>query len=113
MKENEISKWNILKLVLKINFWMCMCFNVAIFILPFTVTLFIKDTYTCLLLSSGIVISMPAILFVITWIICIIYSFKKNIAKEIKNAYMLMPIYYTFVTLPIFGLESYIISLFM
>lgn len=113
MEENKINKWNTLKLIVKINAWMCVISTVAIFVPPFIISLFVKDSYEWFLVASGIVILMPGILFGITWVICIIYAFKKNIAKKIKDAYMLMPVYYIFITMPIFVLEIYIINLFI
>ena len=113
MEDNTTNKFNTLKLVVKINVWMCIIFTVGIFIPPFVISIFAKGSYQWFLVASGIVILMPGILFGITWVICIIYKFKKNIAKEIKEAYMLMPIYYIFITMPVLALEIYIINLFM
>lgn len=112
MRENKISKWNILKLVLKINFWLCVISMVSIFVIPFIISKINMNSYEVGICTLGTAFLMPVILFVITWIVCIIYSFKKNIAKEIKNAYMLMPIYYIFITFPFLSLVLYILNIF-
>lgn len=105
MKENAINKRYILKLVLKINIWMRIISTASIFGIPFIISKININSYVCTL---GTAFLMPVILFVITWVICIIYSFKKNISKKIKNAYMLMPAYYIFVTFPFLSLVIYI-----
>ena len=110
MDGTEISKATILKLIIKINIWMCIISAVSILGVPFILSKIPMGQYDGAICVLGTAFLMPIILFAITWIICITYKFKKNIAKEIKDAYMLMPIYYIFITFPFLSLVLYIMN---
>jgi len=60
------------------------------------------DPYKGAICVLGTTFLMPIMLFAIMWIACIIYAFKKNIAKGVKEAYMLMSVYYIFITFSFF-----------
>lgn len=110
MNGTKISKATILKLIIKINIWMCIISAVSILGVPFIISKINMASYEGAICVLGTAFLMPILLFAITWVICIIYAFKKNIAKGVKNAYMLMPIYYIFITFPFLSLVLYIMN---
>ena len=110
MDGTEISKTTILKLIIKINVWMCIISATFIFGVPFIISKIPMDQYDGAICVLGTAFLMPIILFAIAWVICIIYAFKKNISKKVKDAYMLMPVYYIFITFPFLSLVLYIME---
>ncbi len=110
MDGTEISKVAISKLIIKINIWMCIISVVSILGVPFIISKIPMPQYDVAICVLGTAFLMPIMLFAITWVICIIYAFKKNIAKKVKEAYMLMPVYYIFITFPFLSLVLYIIE---
>lgn len=99
-----------IKLVIRINIFMCIVLAILIFIPIFIAPMFLNksDDFKVVYVALGALV--PMILYLITWIVCIVAIFNKKIEKYKRDAYMLMPIYYMFVTLPAFLGLFYIIN---
>ena len=83
---------------------------IAIFGPPFIIMRLNIEENVAFNLACSNLIFMPTILFVVTLVIGLVCKLNKNISKEVKEKYMLLPFYYVFFT-PVFSmLLMYIID---
>ena len=101
MSTSKTNKIQVIWLKLRIAMSIGIISFIAIFGPPFIIMrLNIEENFAFNLACANLIF-MPIVLFIITLVIGLVFKLKKNVSKEIKEKYMVLPVYYVFFT-PVF-----------
>lgn len=110
MDEKKLSKKEVFKLILKINFIM---FVIAMCAMCWPLIIKEIEDFEIGIITIGNSLLMPAILLCASLVVRIIYAHKKDISEQVRKIYMWIPVFYMFITFPaIFGI-IHIASIFI
>ncbi len=103
MSTSKKNKMQIIWLRLRIAMSISIISFIAIVGPPFIIMRLNIEEDLAFNLACANLIFMPIILFIVTLIIGLVCKLNKNVSKEVKEKYTLLPFYYVFFT-PVFSM---------